>query len=375
MEAESFDEGNISASGKMKKNLLNRDVGITEINIARSCWVSGVLLPYKILVEKIKSTKSPQQHLTARRIREFYMQLQVGWVVTTDEDPLYPNTPFQQWITRMLQQGNTTLVDLVKNECHAFAAVLLQSVKERLKPTWDHIQALELVDPLGPDLGRFAKPDVWSALENICSRRSLDFEKCRAQIIVERSRCGSRDAVSRGRIIHDLLGYCRQNRDDLLRAHTETDTPELDLLRVVVFSIVLVSAFVESLFSKMEYNQSKVRSRLGDDMTSVILHAHDAALADPQQPLSSKLTLKTTVTSVKEKEKMLKHIGKIVCKLFDGCRFHGRVVGVECHEIYARWMYTIKYTDGDMEDYWRNELEIYACRCPDIEDGDVVVDM
>ena len=69
-------------------------------------------------------------------------------------------------------------------------------------------------------------------------------------------------------------------------------------------------------------------------MTSAILHAHVAALADPQQPLSSKLTLKTTTTSVIEKEKMLKHIGKIVCKLFDGCRFHGRVMGVEYHEIY-----------------------------------------
>ena len=102
-------------------------------------------------------------------------------------------------------------------------------------------------------------------------------------------------------------------------------------------------------------------------MTSAILHAHDAALADPQQPLSSKLTLKTTVTSVKEKEKMLKHIGKIVCKLFDGCRFHGRVVGVEYHEIYVRWMYTIKYTDGDTEDYWRNELEIYSCIHVDVQ--------
>ena len=31
----------------------------------------------------------------------------------------------------MLQQGNTTLVEIVKNECHAFAVVLLKSVKER----------------------------------------------------------------------------------------------------------------------------------------------------------------------------------------------------------------------------------------------------
>ena len=68
------------------------------------------------------------------------------------------------------------------------------------------------------------------------------------QKMQDRSRCGSRDAVSRGRIIHDLVGFCRQNRDDLLRAHTETDTPEMDLLRVAVFSIALVSTFIESFF-------------------------------------------------------------------------------------------------------------------------------
>ena len=93
----------------------------------------------------------------------------------------------------------------------------------------------------------------------------IDFERCRTQIIASRTMVPNLDEITMGRIQNDLVGYCRQRRANMLRTRLSTDTPELDNLREVVFSIPLVSAFVKSLFSKMDYNQSKHRSQLADD--------------------------------------------------------------------------------------------------------------
>jgi hypothetical protein len=171
-----------------------------------------------VLVEKLQVTRCPQQHLTARRIREFYMQMEMGWVGTRDNEPLYPNTPFQEWMKKMRAEDKDDLVKLMKMECRAFSAVLLEAVRNRLQPTWQHIQALELIDPMGPDLARFAKPPVWDALKDICSRRSLDFDKCRQQIIQERAKMPNLDDLTRGRVRNDLVGYCRKRREAALRS-------------------------------------------------------------------------------------------------------------------------------------------------------------
>ena len=375
VESEDFNEDNLGARGRKKKNLLNKDVGITEVNLGRSCWMAGVLKPYTVLVEKLQVSKCPQQHLAARRIREFYMQLEIGWVGTRTSQPLYPSTAFQCWIREMKEQHKDDLIDLVKTECRSFAGVLLASVRKRLEPTWNWIQCLELIDPRGPDITRFGTQEVWEALEDFCSRRDIDFEKCRLQIIEDRSRAPSLDTETRGRILHDLVGYCRERQQSLAATGTGSDSAELDALRCTVFSLGLVSAFVESLFSKMEYNQSKTRNRLASSTMSSILHVHDALVADPCDPLSSTMKLKTQTPSMSVKENMKKHIHKVVCKVFpaDGIRYHGRVVGVDFHEIYARWMYMVVYTDGDKESYWRSELTMLLCTCTDINHDDIIV--
>ena len=48
-------------------------------------------------------------------------------------------------------------------------------------------------------------------------------------------------------------------------------------------------------------------------------------------------------------------------------RYHGQVTDVIFHDIYAQWMYHVEYEDGDCEDYWRYELEIFFCRCDEDE--------
>ena len=90
-----------------------------------------------------------KQHLAARRIREFYAQLSHGWIGTRTREPMFPNSAFQAWMQTMTDAGQSELVKLVKQECRAFASVLIASVKKRLEPYWSYIQSLELIDPLG----------------------------------------------------------------------------------------------------------------------------------------------------------------------------------------------------------------------------------
>ena len=172
---------------------------------------------------------------------------------------------------------------------------------------------------------------------------------------------------SKEHIIHDLVGYCRDKRADVLRVNLKTDTPDLDNLCCAVFLITLVSAFVGSSFSKIDYNQSKIRSRHTDKMMSSILNLHDVVVGDPMKPLTKEMLLKTHVVFIMEKEKIIKHVGKVVCKFFDGTRYHGRIIDVVHHEIYGRWMYKIQCVDGDCEDFWRSELELLMCRCEGVD--------
>ena len=46
---DNFDEGRVGATGKKCKNLLNKDVGLTDLNCGRSAYLSGLLKPYQVL--------------------------------------------------------------------------------------------------------------------------------------------------------------------------------------------------------------------------------------------------------------------------------------------------------------------------------------
>ena len=144
----------------------------------------------------------------------------------------------------------------------------------------------------------------------------------------------------------------------------ESPTPEHDKSCSTTFGIPLTSTFVESLFSKMSYNQSKIRTRLDDRTMDAILHLHDAGLPNPQCCLPSAMTLKVMIPrSLTDELQMSKHIDTSVCALFDGVRFHGEVTKVIYHDVHAQYMYHVVFTDGDQQDYWRHELEMIKCRC------------
>ena len=163
----------------------------------------------------------------------------------------------------------------------------------------------------------------------------------------------------------DLCGYLRDRHTIRVMTMTESPTPDYDALCAVVFSIPLTSSFVESLFSKMVYNQSRIRSRLADSRLSSILHLHDSALPDPEQCLPSATVLKVMIPrSLRDQINMNKNVGQKVCCVFeDGNRYHGEVTKVIFHDVHAQYMYRVVYEDNDSADYWRHELEFIKCTC------------
>ena len=145
----------------------------------------------------------------------------------------------------------------------------------------------------------------------------------------------------------DLAQYLRDRQQMYVMTQIETETPDYDELCQAVFSIPLTSSFVESLFSKMAYNQSKIRSSLADATMSSILHLHDATLPDPNFKLPSAMMLKVCVPrSLHDKLTMSKHIGDKVCALFDGVLFHGEVTEVIYHDVHAQYMYRVACVSG-----------------------------
>ena len=364
VDADGFDVGDTDVPKYKLKNMLNPDVGLTDLNSGRSCYLSGVLKVYKVLVESLQKSTTPEQHLASRRIRQFFMVMQKSWIGSSTTEPMYSCKAFQDWIEDMEVKNKTRLIALVKQECRSFSSILVASLRSRLRATWQHIQALELIDPLGPDIDQHATPAVWAALKDLCRRRHLDFHLCQTQILAIRTAAPNLDQQSRAMIRMDLCGYLRDRRQMFQMTFTPSPTAEYDNLCIAVLSIPLTSSFVESLFSKMVYNQSKIRSRMSDAKMSAILHLHDSALADPQTILPSAIQLKVMIPrTLRDELTMSKHMGDKVCCVFEGTRFHGEVTEVIFHEIHAQYMYRVTYSDGDVCDYWRHELAMIECKC------------
>jgi hypothetical protein len=373
-----FDTGNDGARGRKRKNLLNRDVGLTDLNFGRSAYLAGLLKPYKVLVEELlQNVQTAEQHLAGRRLRKFYMVMKSGWIGTQENEPMYAGREFHEWVEEMEAENKNELVAVVKREARSFASVFVASVKRRLSSTWNHLQCLELIDPLGPCHLTYAKPPVWRALRDLYGRRGIEaetgktFADCREEILHMRASAQDLDPQSRALIRSDLCAYLRERREGFVVTYDTSPTPAYDALCAAIFSIPLSSSFVESLFSKMVYNQSKIRSSLKDQTMSDILHVHDVVLADPQKCLTGGLQLKVMApVSIRDKLTMNKNVGVKVCDIFDGERYHGEVTKVIYHDVHAQYMYRVLFSDDDFCDYWRHELEMIKCRCESDTDSD-----
>ena len=108
------------------------------------------------------------------------------------------------------------LAAAVKKEARSFASIFVSSVKRRLSSTWDYIQCLEIIDPLGPALTTYATATVWTAVKDLYDRRNIvddtghTFDDCREQILTIRAEAPGFDPESTSLIRSDLCAYPRE---------------------------------------------------------------------------------------------------------------------------------------------------------------------
>ena len=117
---------------------------------------------------------TPEQHLDARRIRTFYSVMQNSWIGSDTSEPMYAYRAFQDWMADMEATDKGELVKLVKKECRGFSSIIVRVLRNRLRSTWQHIQALELIDPLG---------SVWYTCGLECPARSLWSSRYRLSLV------------------------------------------------------------------------------------------------------------------------------------------------------------------------------------------------
>ena len=130
-----------------------------------------------------------------------------GWIGSEDTAASMPGRCWIDWKRSMVTKGKQELVDLVKKECNSFSAVVVQSLKLRLEPYWNYIQAMELIDPAGPALETYTTDEVWDAAEDLCRRRGIDFTNLREEVIKVRSEFPDYDPVTKAQIHADLIQY------------------------------------------------------------------------------------------------------------------------------------------------------------------------
>ena len=146
------------------------------------------------------------------------MVMKTSWIGTPTSQPMYACRAFQDWIAD--NAGNEDLVNLTKRECRAFASVFVSSVKARFSKIWDYYQALELIDPLGPELAQYATPSVWEAMGDLCHRRGIDLDLFREEVITIRAEAPSLDVESKSLIKTNLCSYLRRRRQTFVRTRT-----------------------------------------------------------------------------------------------------------------------------------------------------------
>ena len=112
-----------------------------------------------------------------------------------------------------------------------------------MKPYWNHIQALELIDPAGPALETYTTNEVWEAAEDLCERRGIDSTSLRTEIIQMRSEFPDYDPVIKMEIHADLIQFYRMPKQAQLLTLTDSLTKCLDDYVIAVFSTAIVSAF------------------------------------------------------------------------------------------------------------------------------------
>ena len=129
---------------------------------------------------------------------------------------------------------------------------------------------MELIDPTG---SRGNPLDTtWIAVEDICKKHNLNYIQVRSELLEMRDDSEDLSQADVSLCKSNLLQFYSMNVNTLPDSQRKLS---LEAYAQVIFQLPIETVLIESLFSIMNYNKDKKRSRLNDETVANIIHTRD----------------------------------------------------------------------------------------------------
>ena len=241
--------------------------------------MSGMLKPVTVCIERLQTTKQPIQHRVNRELSKMIRDIRRNYIPEDGNQPEY-DPVFQEWQKTMMMPllGKEKLVNLLEHISKNVAKKLVKGLEDRLSPYMCFYSAMELIYPTAP--GGAISIETWEAVEVICSKYDLNYTNVRREILEIRANSVDLSIADGALCKSNLLSFYRNNYNNLPVGQRRYC---LESYAKVIFQLPFETVLIESLFSIMNYNKDKKRSRLKDSTMADILHTRDLPeIVDPK---------------------------------------------------------------------------------------------
>ena len=351
--------------GQKKSKLIAEKTGMTDLNLGLDAFMLDALQPYKRLVERLQTQNRPVGHLVCGWIHEMFDSVNDFFL---GDSPCY-DTNFTKW----MNQGcvSEDLINQVKSMGRSFLRYFLQRVKYRLQPYWKFLMGLELANPCS---AAKVAPGAWEGVRDLLQRAGYSDEhiiKIIRELKIQRRKAGRWNMGEIASCNRNLLDYYHQRTLNV--SNVETKFSWADKYARLVFSLHVASAIIETYFSKTKYIKSKTRMKMNDQTVALVLHLAQTPGPAPDKievlvanPVSIDTFSASTRIENDIQELQTKYLDKELYKLFkdkDGndVLSKGVVKKIEWVHEYRKFLFHVRYDDGDEEDLYLYELRQHVC--------------
>ena len=270
-EADDTNIGNPLAPKNKQDILLDRERGITDTNWGLNSLMYGMLTPVTVCIERLQTTKQPIQHRLKRELSKMIREIRRNYISEDGNQPEY-DPVFQEWRKTMMlplicKEGLVKYLERVSKDV---ATELVKGLENRLSPYTSFYSAMELIDPTAP--GGQVSIETWEAVEVLCKKYDLDYTNVRREILEMRDNSVDLSIADGALCKSNLLSFYRNNYNNLPVGQSRYC---LEAYAKVIFQLPFETVLIESIFSIMNYNKDKKRSRLKDSTMADIIHTKD----------------------------------------------------------------------------------------------------
>ena len=267
----------VGPSGK-RSWIMDPVLGINDMTIGLDALMDSMLAPWAKLQTDLQTTKMPIQHLVCSMLQNAVNVTEANWAGAGSFSGAY-----SEWRSMMdvVEEDKSSLVELLDSIGVALAKAIAASFKVRAEPYMPYYRAFQLIDPLGPAIGKGgedAGEDTWAAVNTICEtydNLDIDPKELRAAILGERQkvRTNMLSEVDLECIKGNLLAYYRSKAGD-------SSIPfVLKKFAAVVFGTPIETVIVESFFSTYQMGKTGRRASTADGTVADGLHLRGVASA------------------------------------------------------------------------------------------------